>query len=176
MKKRKRERKRKMQLKMTFKQFNDDVRKAMDKYMKRKSKERDNIAVSTLKDKLKDSLAYNLASIQGAIEIDDISKIKTNLACLYVQTLCANHICHDYDFDAIVENARKNTNYMRGFIMSLDKREHIKSIAKLLADIDDNGLNERNIALIIITIYMINIQYDIDFGERIADINIEDIL
>lgn len=161
---------------INIKKFNDEARKAVDKYMKRKSKERDNIYICTLKDRLKDSLACDFAMLQKAIDLDHISEIKTIIGCLYIQTLSANHIYHKHDFDAIVKSAMKKTDEMHDFIMSLDKREHIRSIVKLLADIDNSGFNERNIALIIITIYMISIQYDIDFEKCIEDVGVEALL
>ena len=165
-----------MKNELKFTELNDEFRKAVDEYLKRKSKERDNIAICTIKDKLKDSLACDFESLQRAIELDHVSEMKTIIACLYVQTLCANHIYHKHDFDAIVESAIKKTNDMHDFVMGLDKREHIRSIDNLLSDIDDSGLNERNIALIIITIYMISLQYGIVFNECIANIKAEDIL
>ncbi len=165
-----------MKKELRFVEFNDKVKKAMDKHMKRKSKERDNIYICTLKDRLKNSLACDFGLLQRAIDLDHISEIKNIIGCLYIQTLCANSIYHKHDFDAIVESAMRKTDEMYAFVMSLDKREHIRSIVKLLNDVDDSGFSERNIAIIIITIYMISLQYDIDFEKCIADINVEDIL
>lgn len=165
-----------MELKITFKQLNDGFRQAIDKYLKRKNIEENDVKKIAVKEFMINFIADDFAKLQKAIDKDNKIDIKKPVRKIYFETLCANYVYYKQDFDAIVEGAIKNTNYMRDFIMSLDKREHIRSIVKLLADIDDSGLNERNIALIIITIYMICKQYDIDFGNCITDTNVEDIL
>lgn len=163
-----------MQLKMTFKQINDGFRKAIDKHLKEKNMENDAVK-NTLKKIMINFIAEDFAILQDAIDNDNKCDIKKPIKDIYFETLCANYIYYNHDFDSIVESAIRRTDEMHDYIMSLDKRERIRSIVKLLADID-GGLNERNIALIIITIYMICKQYDIDFEKCIADINIEDIL
>lgn len=164
----------KNELKLT--ELNDEFRKVIDEYLKRKSIEEDDAMKMVLKEVMINFIAEDFAKLQKAIDKDNKFDIKMPVREIYFETLCANYIYYNRDFDSIVESAIKRTDEMREYIMGLDKREHIRSIAKLLADIDDNGLSERNIALIIITIYMISLQYDIDFGKCIADINVEDIL
>ena len=164
-----------MQLKMTFKQINDGFRKAIDKHLKEKNMENDAVK-NTLKKIMINFIAEDFAILQDAIDNDNKCDIKKPIKDIYFETLCANYIFYKHDFDAILESAVKKTNNMHDFIMSLDKREHIRSIIKLLAEIDDSGLSERNIAIIMITIRMLGLQYDIDFGECIADIKVEDVI
>lgn len=164
-----------MQLKMTFKQINDGFRKAIDKHLKEKNMENDAVK-NTLKKIMINFIAEDFAILQDAIDNDNKCDIKKPIKDIYFETLCANYIFYKHDFDAILESAIKKTNNMHDFIMSLDKREHIRSIIKLLAEIDNDGLTERNIAIIMITIRMISLQYDIDFGECVADIKVEDVI
>lgn len=165
-----------MKNELKFTELNNEFRKAIDEYLKRKSMEEDDAMKMVLKEIMINFIADDFANLQKAIDNDNKFDIKRPVKEIYFETLCANYIYYNHDFDSIVESAIRRTDEMHDYIMSLDKREHIRSIVKLLADIDDGGLNERNIALIIITIYMICKQYDIDFEKCIADINVEDIL
>lgn len=165
-----------MEYELKLTELNDEFRKVIDEYLKRKSIEEDDMMKMVLKEVMINFIAEDFAKLQKAIDKDNKFDIKKPVKEIYFETLCANYIYYNHDFDSIVESAIKRTDEMREYIMGLDKREHIRSIVKLLADIDDNGLSERNIALIIITIYMICKQYDINFKKCIADINVEDIL
>lgn len=165
-----------MKNELKFTELNDEFRKTIDEYLKRKNMEEDDMLKMVLKEIMINYIAEDFAKLQKAIDKDNKFDIKKPVKEIYFETLCANYIYYMHDFDAIVESSIKNTNDMYDFVMSLDKREHIRSTFKLLAEIDDSGLNERNISLIIITIYMICKQYDIDFGNCIRDINVEDIL
>lgn len=161
---------------LKFTELNNEFRKAIDEYLEIKKIEEDDAMKMVLKEIMMNFIAEDFAKLQEAIDKDNKFDIKKPVKDIYFETLCANYIYYNHDFDAIVESAIKRTDEMYEYIMSLEKREHIRSIVKLLADIDDSGLNKRNIALIIITIYMICKQYDIDFEKCIADINVEDIL